>query len=334
MVPTELMKAMKQLSLAETGFLPKAGKQTRKAVFLAEMDTVVPWSRLEALIEPFYPKKGNGRPPMPLVTMLRIHFMQQWFGYSDPAMEEALHDVPLLRGFAGLDAFEDVMPDESTILRFRHLLEKHDLAVAIFAEVSAVLSEKGLSMKRGTVVDATLIAAPSSTKNEDKKRDPEMTQTKKGNQWHFGMKAHIGVDPESGLVHTVECTTAKVADITMMESCLHGEETLVLGDRGYHKKNRTIDTFEKEGNLTVLTPTKKPAGSKLSKEQKAFNRLLSAIRAVVEHPFRVVKRQFGYAKVRYRGLAKNTGQIVTLFALTNLWLARKRLLPLKGEVRP
>ena len=161
-----------------------------------------------------------------------------------------------------------------------------------------------------------------------------MTQTKKGNQWHFGMKAHIGVDPESGLVHTIECTTAKVADITMMESCLHGEETLVLGDRGYHRKNRTIDTFEKEGDLTVLTPTKKPAGGKLSKEQKAFNRLLSAIRAVVEHPFRVVKRQFGYTKVRYRGLAKNTGQIVTLFALTNLWLARKRLLPLMGEVRP
>jgi len=223
MVPTKQMKRMKQLSLAETGFLPKAGKQTRKAVFLAEMETVVPWSRLEGLIEPFYPKKGNGRPPMPLGTMLRIHFMQQWFGYSDPAMEEALHDVPLLRQFAGLDAFEDVMPDESTILRFRHLLEKHDLAVAIFAEVSVILSEKGLSMKRGTVVDATLIAAPSSTKNEDKKRDPEMTQTKKGNQWHFGMKAHIGVDAESGLIHTVACTTAKVADITMMEPACTGK---------------------------------------------------------------------------------------------------------------
>ncbi len=256
MVPTELMKAMKQLSLAETGFLPKAGKQTRKAVFLAEMETVVPWSRLEALIEPHYPKKGNGRPPMPLGTMLRIHFMQQWFGYSDPAMEEALHDVPLLRSFAGLDAFEDVMPDESTILRFRHLLEKHDLAVAIFAEVNGVLSEKGLSMKRGTVVDATLIAAPSSTKNEDKQRDPEMT------------------------------------------------------------------------------PTKKPKGGELTKKQKAFNRMLSSVRAIVEHPFRVVKRQFGFVKVRYRGLAKNTGQIVTLFALANLWLARKRLLPLLGEVRP
>ena len=189
-------------------------------------------------------------------------------------------------------------------------------------------------MKRGTVVDATLIAAPSSTKNEDKKRDPEMTQTKKGNQWHFGMKAHIGVDAESGLVHTVECTTAKVADITMMEACLHGEEEIALGDRGYHKTNRTIEHFAKEGDLCVLTPTKKPAGGELTEEQKVFNRMLSAVRAIVEHPFRVVKRQFGFVKVRYRGLAKNTGQIVTLFALANLWLARKRLLPLLGEVRP
>ena len=328
------MKPMKQLSLAETGFLPKAGKQTRKAVFLAEMDTVVPWSRLEGLIELHYPKKGNGRPPMPLGTMLRIHFMQQWFGYSDPAMEEALHDVPVLRRFAGLDAFEDVMPDESTILRFRHLVEQHDLATALFAEVAGVLSEKGLAMKRGTVVDATLIAAPSSTKNQNKARDPEMTQTKKGNQWHFGMKAHIGVDAESGLIHPVECTTAKVADITMFDACLHGEETIAFGDRGYHKSNRTIEQFEKEGDLSVITPTKKPAGGKLTDEQKAFNRMLSAVRAIVEHPFRVIKRQFGFTKVRYRGLKKNTGQIVTLFALANLWLARKRLLPLVGEVRP
>ena len=211
------------------------------------METVVPWARLEALIEPFYPKKGN--PSADAVghdAAHSLHAAMVWL--PDPAMEEALHDVPLLRRFAGLDAFEDVMPDESTILRFRHLLEKHDLAVAIFAEVGAVLSEKGLSMKRGTVVDATLIAAPSSTKNEGKKRDPEMTQTKKGNQWHFGMKAHIGVDADSGLVHTVECTTAKVADIAMMEACLHGEEEIALGDRGYHKTNRTIEHFAKEGD--------------------------------------------------------------------------------------
>lgn len=206
----------------------------------------------------------------------------------------------------------------------------------MFTEVNAVLSGKGLSMKRGTEVDATLIVAPSSTKNGDKKRDPDRTQTKKGNQWHFGMKAYIGVDAESGLIHTVACTTAKVADIAMMEACLHGEETLALGNRGYHKKDRTIDEFEKEGDLSVLTPTKKPAGGTLTDDQKAFDRLLSAIRAIVEHPFRVVNRQFGFVKVRYRGLAKNTG----LFALANLWLARKRLLlfagrgaPVKREVR-
>jgi len=328
------MKSMKQLSLAETGFLPKAGKQTRKAVFLSEMETVVPWSRLQALIDPFYPKKGNGRPPMPLGTMLRIHFMQQWFGYSDPAMEEALHDIPLLRQFAGLDAFEDVMPDESTILRFRHLLEQNELAVGIFTEVNAVLSEKGLSMKRGSVVDATLIAAPSSTKNQDKKRDTEMSQTKKGNQWYFGMKAHIGVDADSGLIHTVECTTAKVADNVMLKDCLHGEEKVVFADRGYHQNNRTLEHLQTEDGLTILVPTKKPKGGELTEQQKQSNRLLSSIRAVVEHPFRVIKRQFGFTKVRYRGLKKNTGQIVTLFALSNLWMVRHRLVPTTGEMRP
>lgn len=325
---------MKQWSLAETGFLPKAGTPTRKTVFLAEMERVVPWARLEARVEPFYPKKGNGRPPMPLGTMLRIHFMQQWFGYSDPAMEEALHDIPLLRQFAGLAAFEDVMPDESAILRFRHLLEQHNLAAAMFAEVNALLAEKGLTMKRGSVVDATLMAAPSSTKNRDKQRDPEMSQTKKGNQWYLGMKAHIGVDAESGLVHSVECTTAKVADNTMMTACLHGEETLALGDRGYYQTNRTIEALEAEDGVCIVTPTKKPPGGELTEEQKGFNRMLSAVRAVVEHPFRVVKRQFGFIKVRYRGLSKNTGQIVTLLALGNLWLARHRLLALTGEVRP
>jgi IS5 family transposase len=354
------MKAMKQLSLAETGFLPKAGKQTRKAVFLAEMETVVPWSRLEALIKPFYPKKGNGHPPMPLGTMLRIHFMQQWFGYSDPAMEEALHDIPLLRQFAGLDSFEDVMPDESTILRFRHLLEQHELAVAIFGEVNTVLNENGLSMKRGSVVDATLIAAPSSTKNQDKQRDPEMSQTKKGNQWYFGMTcrrrrtptgwsceagcgherseaaqvAHIGVDAESGLIHTVECTTAKVADNVMLKDCLHGDEQIVFADRGYHQNNSTIEYLAAEEGLAILVPTKKSKGGELTKQQKQSNRILSAIRAVVEHPFQVIKWQFGFTKVRYRGLKKNTGQIVTLFALSNLWMARHRLMPTTGEVRP
>ena len=293
----------------------------------------MPWSRLEVLIEPFYPKKGNGRPPMSLGTMLRIHFSQQWFSYSDPAMEEALHDVPLFRQFAGLNAFEDVIPDESTILRFRHLLEQNELAIAIFAEVNAILSKKGLSMKRGSVVDATLISAPSSTKNQDKKRDPEMSQTKKGNQWYFGMKAHIGVDVESGLIYTVECTTAKVADNTMLKNCLHGEEKIVFADRGYHQNNRTIDHFACEDGLVILVPSKKPNGGKLTEQQKKSNHALSAIRAVVEHPFRVIKQQFGFTKVRYRGLKKNTAQIVTLFALSNLWMARHRLMPTTGEVR-
>jgi IS5 family transposase len=189
-------------------------------------------------------------------------------------------------------------------------------------------------MKRGSVVDATLIAAPSSTKNQDKKRDPEMSQTKKGNQWYFGMKAHIGVDAHSGLIHTVECTTAKVADNVMLKDCLHGEEAIVFADRGYHQNNRTLDHFASEDGLAILVPSKKPKGGELTEQQKKSNRVLSAIRAVVEHPFRVIKQQFGFAKVRYRGLKKNTGQIVTLFALSNLWMARHRLMPATGEVRP
>jgi len=330
------MKESKQLSLAETGFLPKASKPTRKEIFLSEMERVVPWSRLESLIEPHYFVKGTkgGRPATPLATMLRIHFMQQWFGYSDPAMEEALHDIPVLRRFAGLDAFEDALPDETTILRFRHLLERHGLCEVMFGKVSELLSEKGLTLKRGTAVDASLIAAPSSTKNAGKKRDPEMSQVKKGNQWHFGMKAHIGVDAESGLVHTVQCTTAKVADIALMEQCLHGQEMLVLADRGYHKLNRTLERLEPEDGRVVLTPSKKPQGGELTPVQKRSNRALARLRAKVEHPFRVIKCQFGYLKVRYRGIAKNAAQIVTLLMLSNLWMARKCLLPLTGGVRP
>ena len=324
----------KQASFSELEYAAKK-KQTRRDRFLAEIEAVTPWGGLERTITPFYPSSGGrGRPPIGLTRMLRMYVAQQCFGLSDEGVEDALYDSQAIRRFVGIDLAREAAPDATTLLKFRRLLETHQLTESIFNAINAHLAEKGLLLREGTIVDATLIAAPPSTKNREGKRDEEMHQAKKGNQWHFGMKAHIGVDPESGLVHTIECTTAKVADISMMESCLHGEETLVLGDRGYHRKNRTIDTFEKEGDLTVLTPTKKPAGGKLSKEQKAFNRLLSAIRAVVEHPFRVVKRQFGYTKVRYRGLAKNTGQIVTLFALTNLWLARKRLLPLMGEVRP
>lgn len=321
---------MKQRGLGELAFGSQKNKTTRKAQFLTEMEHVVPWNRLQSLIEPYYPKGGNGRPPMPLSAMLRIHFMQQWFGYSDPAMEEALYDMPLLRQFAGLDGYVEALPDESTILRFRHLLEKHQLATAIFQSVNAELNERGLMIKTGSAVDATLIDAASSTKNKDKKRDPAMSQTKKGNQYYFGLKAHIGVDLESGLIHSACVTTAKVADNTMLADCVHGEEVVIVADRGYHQKNRTLDHLEAEDGRVVVTPDKKPPGGELTERQKQNNRALASIRAVVEHPFRVLKRQFGYTKARYRGLEKNTGQILTLFALVNLWKARKPLMEMAG----
>lgn len=225
---------MKQMSLDTTGFERKT-KRTRKREFLDEMNLVVPWAELVSLIAPHSPTRSakGGRPPFAVETMLRIHFLQQWFNLSDPAMEEALYDTPMFREFAGLDMGEDRLPDESTILRFRHLLEAHNLSLQILATVNATLMAKGLLLKQGTVVDATLIAAPSSTKNQDGERDPEMHQTKKGNQWHFGMKAHAGVDADSGLVHSVATTAANAHDVTQAHALLHGEETDVFADSGY-----------------------------------------------------------------------------------------------------
>lgn len=323
---------MKQLSLAESEFVKKP-KATRRQMFLADMDRVVPWARLLALIEPHYPKVGakGGRPPKPLETMLRIHFMQQWFALSDPAMEEALHDMPVMRAFAGLDAGVDAIPDETTILNFRHLLEGKGLASAIFAEVNGLLAERGLLLRQGTLVDATLIAAPSSTKNREGKRDPEMSQTKKGNQWYFGMKAHIGVDADSGLVHTVVGTTAKVSDMAMFDACLHGDEERVAADRGYDYP-RLREALAERCVADYIGIKTKP-GRPLSAWAEHLNRVIASIRAKCEHPFRVIKRQFGFMKVRYRGLAKNTAQLTTLFALSNLWMARRALLT-AGEVRP
>ena len=234
---------MKQLSLAATDFVKKP-KQTRREKFLSEMESVVPWTRLLAAIEPFYPKAGNGRRPYELPTMLRIHFMQHWFSYSDAAMEEALHDMPLLRRFSGLDAGSDTLPDETTILNFRHLLQSHGLSSRLLAEVNALLTEKGLLLREGTTVDATLIAAPPSTKNRDGKRDPEMTQTKKGNQWYFGMKAHIGVDAASGLTHTLIGTAANAGDVTQAQALLHGDETDVFGDAGYQGVEKRAENLE------------------------------------------------------------------------------------------
>ena len=318
---------MKQSSLG----LSNTTKRTRKREFLDAMELVVPWAELVSLIEPYAPESGRrGQQPFAVQTLLRIHFMQQWFKLSDPAMEEALHDVPAFRDFAGLSHWDEHIPSESSILRFRHLLERHKLADQILATVNALLQAKGLQLKAGTVVDATLIAAPTSTKNEGKARDPEMHQSKKGNQWYFGMKAHIGVDADSGLVHTVVGTAANVNDVTQAHALVHGEETDVFADSGYQGVGKRVETQDIQVHWHVaMRPGKRkvldkstPMGAILDKLEQAKAR----IRAKVEHPFRVIKRQFGHVKVRYRGLAKNTAQLHTLFALSNLWMVRRTLL--------
>lgn len=320
---------MKQISLGGTGF-ETSSKRMRKRELLEEMDQVVPWAQLVAWIAPHAPAGKIGRPPFAVETMLRIHFLQQWFSLSDPAMEEALYDMPLFQQFAGLEVGGNRLPDESTILRFRHLLEQHDLGAQILATVNAAPLNKGLLLKSGTVIDATLIAAPSSTKNSTGQRDPEMHQTKKGNQWHFGMKCHIGVDAQSGLVHTVVGTAANVNDVTQSHALVHGEEADVFAHARYQGVAKREDTqgirvhwhvAMRPGQRRLLDPRDpKDAITDQIEHVKA------RIRAKVEHPFRVIKRQFGYAKVRYRGLAKNTAQLHTLFALSNLWMARRRLL--------
>lgn len=302
-------------------------RRTRKAVFLDEMELVAPWTELVALIASHAPKKSTGRPPFAVETMLRIHFLQQWFGLSDLAMEEALFEVSLYRDFAGLGGAERIS-DRVSILRLRHLLEEHDLGQQILATVNATLAAKGLMLKSGTVVDATLIAAPSSTKNSTGKRDPEMHQTRKGRQWHFGMKAHIGADADSGLVHAVVGTAANVSDVTQASRLVHGEETDVFADAGYQGVAKRKETQDIKARWHVaMRPGKRRELDKASTMgANRIERLKASVRAKVEHPFRVIKRQFGHIKVRYKGLAKNTAQLHTLFALRNLWTARRRLL--------
>ena len=317
---------------AELG-LNLSTRRTRKAVFLDEMELVVPWRELIALIAAASPVASTGRPPFAHETMLRIHFLQQWFGLSDLAMEEALFETPLYRDFAGLSSAERI-PDRVSILRFRHLLEEHQLSIQILATVNSTLAAKGLLLKSGTAIDATLIAAPSSTKNSSGERDPEMHQTKKGNQWHFGMKAHIGVDADSGLVHTVIGTSGNVADVTEGNSLLHGEEADAFGDAGYQGAHKRPDASKDVTWHVAMRPGKR---KELDKENNPIDALIdpvekikASIRAKVEHAFRVIKRQFGYAKVRYRGLKKNTLQLKTLFALSNLWMVRHQLLGVQG----
>lgn len=315
---------MDQLSFASVDFLSKK-KRTKRDVFLAEMTAVVPWSMLEALIEPHYPKVGakGGRRPFPLGMMLRIYCLQQWYNLSDPGAEEALYDIQSMRAFVGLELGRDDIPDETTILNFRHLLERHDLTKAIFAAIAEHLAAQGELLRGGTIMDATLIAASPSTKNKERKRDPEMTSSKKGNQWYFGMKAHIGVDAKSGLVHTAGVTTGKVHDAKVMDRLIREDDTAVYGDKGYasDEKRRAA---EDAGVLWAVKEKAQP-GRTLTKQQRARNRRFGKVRAKVEHVFRVVKCQFGYRKVRYRGIAKNGAQVFALLALANLYLARGRL---------
>jgi len=312
---------MKQLTFASAAWQNK-GKVTRRERFLAEMDAVIPWQGFMALIEPHYPKAGNGTQPMPLERMLRIHFMQHWFNLSDPAAEESLYDSESMRRFAGIELADDAVPDESTILRFRHLLEQHQLGQQIFAEVGALLQSKRLLLRSGTIVDATIIEAPTSTKNEQKKRDPEMHQTRKGNEWHFGMKAHVGTD-ERGIVHRLTTTAANVADITEMHKLLHGEEKRVFGDQAYWSKEHRQSALKR--GIAYRINRRNHYRAPLTEQQRLINRSRSRVRARGEHAFQVVKHLWGFTKVRYRGLMKNTARLFTAFALANLFLLRRRL---------
>ena len=316
---------MRQTSLAEGSFV-KYKKVTRKEQFLNQMDQIIPWKELSKAIEPHYPKpKGSGRRPVGIERMLRIHFMQHWFNLSDPGMEEALYDIPAMRDFAGIDLGNEAAPDETTICKFRHLLEKKNLGERLFHLVHAYMRENSLFVSKGTIVDATLIDAPTSTKNKDKQRDPEMHQTRKGNQWYFGMKAHIGVDSQSKLIHSVAVTAANVHDSQLLEDLLHGEETVVWGDSAYSGQTSVIRRCSPKAR--DLTNKKGARNRKLTELERWKNRNKSKVRAKVEHAFGIMKRQFGFTKVRYRGLEKNANHTFTNCALVNLVMAKNRLLP-------
>jgi transposase, IS5 family len=318
---------MRQGSFSQAEYAGKK-KQTRRDKFLAEMEQVVPWARLVDRLHPLYPKGERGRPPIGLERMLRIYFLQQWYGLADEALEDALYDSQALRGFAGIELNRDPVPDATTLLKFRHWLERHELTRVLFEEVGAVLEERGLLMRQGTIVDATIIAAPPSTKNKSKSRDPEMHQTKKGNQWHFGMKAHIGVDVASGVVHTVVGTAANEADINQMAAVLHGRESAVFADAGYSGADKRPEHEDREvsWNIAVKGSIIKALPERLKDWAQAAETALSQVRAWVEHPFHIVKNLFRHRKLRYRGLAKNTAQLRTLFALANLVIVKKALL--------
>jgi IS5 family transposase len=312
-----------QITLASTGF-EKYTKTTRRAQFLAEMDRVVPWRELCARIEPVYPKAGQGRPPVGVERMLRMYFLQHWFNLSDPAVEEALYDSPTLRAFVGIDLGREPVPDETTVCKFRHLLEQHRLGPVLFDEVQRLLRARGLAVSTGTIVDATIIAAPSSTKNATGTRDPEMHQTKKGQQWYFGMKGHFGVDSASKLIHSVEVTPANTHDSQVLPWLLHGQERRVWGDSAYTGQAAVLSVCAP--HACDFTQDKAPADA----AARAANRWKSRVRAKVEHPIGVIKRVFHFTRVCYRGLAKNRHRLLVASALANLFMVRRRLLRLQA----
>ena len=314
---------MKQITLS-AGSFDRHTKQTRRAAFLAEMNRVVPWQQLCALIEPVYPKAGNGRPPVGLERMLRIYFLQNWFNLSDPAVEEALYDSLSMREFVGIDLGREGAPDETTVCKFRHLLEQHELGKRLFEEVGRHLQACGMKVSTGTIVDATLINAPSSTKNRDRARDPEMHQTKKGNQWYFGMKAHIGMDSKTKLIHSVVATPANEHDKHSIPDLLHGNERRVYGDSAYSSQKELIaGAAPRARDFTNRKGTRNRA---LTDRDRETNRRKSSVRARVEHAFLVIKRIFGFAKVSYRGLMKNGNRLFVVAALANLYMARRHLM--------
>ena len=328
---------MSQLSFASSEYAMKK-KRTRREKFLGEMDRIVPWSRLIEVIEPLYPKSGRvGRPPIGLNRMLRMYCLQQWYGLADEALEDALYDSQALRDFVGIDLSRESVPDATTLLKFRRLLQTNDLTQALFAEINAHLGERGLLMRAGTIVDATIIAAPSSTKNAKGERDPEMHQTKKGNQWHFGLKAHIGVDAESGLTHSLVTTAANAADVSQTAGLLHGKEKTVFGDAGYTGADKRDEIRQAQVDGALRTKLKWRIATKRGKIKRlpegcykelatALERTKAQVRAKVEHPFHVVKNLFKHSKARYKGLAKNHAQLLSLFALANLVIVKKSLL--------
>ena len=319
---------MEQRTFASQGSFERYGRKSRRELFLDEMDLVVPWSELQGLVEPHYAKAGNGRRPVGLALMLRTYFLQQWFNLSDPGVEEALYESPVLRRFVGVDLGVAAPPDETTVCRFRHLLEKHDLGGQMLEAVNLHLETKSIRIATGTIVDATIVHAPSSTKNRSGERDPAMHQTKKGKQWYFGLKAHIGVDSKQGVVHSVCTSAANVADMHMLPDLLHGEETKVWGDGGYQGQTKAIKQAAPKAQDMTCRRTK--FKNYVDQQARRKNTTKSRVRAKVEHVFRILKRVFGFDKVRYRGIAKNHHRLCANFALINLYLHRKRLAAL-GE---